>query len=124
MTEAAPQREHSLRELFNALRYVIRYGIAWRAMPNDFPPWAAVYQHSKRRVTQLFILYRGARRAIRAMFGTTLRQRSFLSDKQPARDLRTPPDAIADRCCCEAITPIPSGSTPAMRCDPVSSAKE
>ena len=43
MTGAAPQREHSLRELFNALRYVIRYGIAWRAMPNDFPPWAAVY---------------------------------------------------------------------------------
>ena len=32
MTENAPQREHSLRELFNALRYVIRYGIAWRAM--------------------------------------------------------------------------------------------
>src|ERR1700709_1022688 len=48
MREAAPQREHSLRELFNALRYVIRYGIAWRAMPNDFPPWAAVYQQSQR----------------------------------------------------------------------------
>src|SRR4051794_5827948 len=48
MTEAAPQRDHALRELFNALRYVIRYGIAWRAMPNDFPPWAAVYQQSQR----------------------------------------------------------------------------
>jgi transposase len=48
MTQAAPQRDHSLRELFNALRYVIRYGIAWRAMPNDFPPWAAVYQQSQR----------------------------------------------------------------------------
>ncbi|MBO1358924.1 IS5 family transposase [Acetobacter sacchari] len=48
MTETAPQREHSLRELFNALRYVIRYGIAWRAMPNDFPPWAAVYQQAQR----------------------------------------------------------------------------
>jgi transposase len=48
MTEAAPQRDHSLRELFNALRYVIRYGIAWRAMPNDFPPWPAVYQQSQR----------------------------------------------------------------------------
>jgi transposase len=35
MTEAAPQRRHALRELFNGLRYVIRYGIAWRAMPND-----------------------------------------------------------------------------------------
>ena len=37
-----------MRELFNALRYVIRYGIAWRAMPNDFPPWAAVYQQAQR----------------------------------------------------------------------------
>jgi transposase len=27
---------------------VIRHGIAWRAMPNDFPPWAAVYQQSQR----------------------------------------------------------------------------
>ena len=47
MTKAA-QREHSLRELFNALRYVIRYGIAWRAMPNDLPPWAAVHQQARR----------------------------------------------------------------------------
>jgi transposase len=37
MPEAAPQREHPLRELFNALRYLIRLGIAWRAMPNDPP---------------------------------------------------------------------------------------
>lgn len=51
MTEAAPQRDHSMRELFNALRYVIRYGIAWRVMPNDFPPWAAVYQQSQRWLT-------------------------------------------------------------------------
>ncbi|MCX2564692.1 transposase [Acetobacter thailandicus] len=33
----AEQRHHELRELLNGLRYVIRYGIAWRAMPNDFP---------------------------------------------------------------------------------------
>ena len=38
MTEAAPQREHSLRELFNALRYVIRYGIAWRGRPTTCRP--------------------------------------------------------------------------------------
>ncbi|GAB0114919.1 IS5 family transposase [Acidisoma sp. C75] len=46
--EDAPQRQHSLRELFNALRYVVRYGIAWRAMPNDLPPWFAVYQQTQR----------------------------------------------------------------------------
>src|ERR1700728_1379604 len=48
MKEDAPQREHPLRELFNALRYVVRYGIAWRAMPNDLPPWSAVYQQTQR----------------------------------------------------------------------------
>lgn len=48
MDEGAPQRQHSLRELFNGLRYVLRYGIAWRAMPNDLPSWSAVYQQSQR----------------------------------------------------------------------------
>ncbi|GBQ24088.1 transposase [Gluconacetobacter sacchari DSM 12717] len=46
--EDAGQRQHALRELFNGLRYVVRYGIAWRAMPNDLPPWAAVYQQAQR----------------------------------------------------------------------------
>ena len=48
MREEADQREHPLRELFNGLRYVIRYGIAWRAMPNDLPPWHAIYQQTQR----------------------------------------------------------------------------
>jgi transposase len=48
MREDASQREHSLRELFNGLRYVIRYGIAWRAMPNDLPPWFSIYQQTRR----------------------------------------------------------------------------
>jgi transposase len=48
MREDAVQRQHSLRELFNGLRYVIRYGIAWRAMPNDLPAWSAVYQQTQR----------------------------------------------------------------------------
>ena len=46
MTKTAPQRDHALRELFNALRYVIRYGIAWRAMPNDLPPWSFISNRS------------------------------------------------------------------------------
>jgi transposase len=48
MREDARQREHPLRELFNGLRNVIRYGIARRAMPNDLPPWPAVCQQSQR----------------------------------------------------------------------------
>jgi hypothetical protein len=48
MREDAAQREHSLRELSNGLRYVIRYEISWRAMPNDLPPWFTVYQQAQR----------------------------------------------------------------------------
>ena len=36
MKENAPQREYSLRAVFNALRYLIRVGGAWRMLPNDF----------------------------------------------------------------------------------------
>jgi hypothetical protein len=35
LPEASGQGEHSLREIFNGLRYVVRNGIPWRAMPND-----------------------------------------------------------------------------------------
>lgn len=48
LPESAGQREHSLREAFNGLRYVVRNGIPWRAMPHDLPPWAAVYQQAAR----------------------------------------------------------------------------
>lgn len=48
MTEDAPQRKHSLREIFNGLRWIIRAGAAWRMMPNDLPPWEAVYQQTQR----------------------------------------------------------------------------
>jgi len=33
---------------FNALRYLIRVGGAWRMLPNDLPPWAAVQQQAQR----------------------------------------------------------------------------
>ena len=34
---------HDLREIFNAILYVNRTGIAWRYLPHDFPPHATVY---------------------------------------------------------------------------------
>ncbi len=48
LPESAGQRSHALREVFNGLRYLIRYGVAWRAMPNDLPPWHAVYDQAQR----------------------------------------------------------------------------
>jgi transposase len=40
--------EHDLRAMLDAIRYVTRYGIEWRALPVDFPPWEAVYAFFER----------------------------------------------------------------------------
>jgi transposase len=48
MDEEAPQRRHSLREVFNGLRFIVRTGMQWRFMPNDLPPWDIVYQQTRR----------------------------------------------------------------------------
>ena len=48
MREDAPQREHSLRDQFDAMRYVVKTGCQWDFLPHDFPPWTAVYQQARR----------------------------------------------------------------------------
>jgi transposase len=48
MRDDAPQREHELRDVFDALRWIVRAGSPWRYLPGDFPPWEAVYQQGQR----------------------------------------------------------------------------
>jgi len=48
MREDAPQREHGLREVFNALRWMVRTGCQWRLIPTNFPPWKAVHEQTQR----------------------------------------------------------------------------
>jgi len=50
MKEDAPQRQHELRAIFNALRWLVRAGCPWRMMPHDLPPWPAVQQQTRRWV--------------------------------------------------------------------------
>jgi len=48
LPQTASQRRHELREVFNALRYIVRAGAPWRMLPVHFPPWEAVYQQTQR----------------------------------------------------------------------------
>ena len=36
-------RTVDLREIIDAIFYLVDNGIKWRAMPHDFPPWSTVY---------------------------------------------------------------------------------
>lgn len=92
MREDAAQREHSLRELFNGLRYVIRYGIAWRAMPNDLPPWSAVYQQTQRWLAAgcFETLAQDLRAVLRLAAGRTAEPTAAIID---SRTLRSTPES-------------------------------
>jgi transposase len=39
---------HDLRVMLDAIGYLTRYGVEWRALPADFPPWSAVYAFFER----------------------------------------------------------------------------
>ena len=38
-------RVYPLREIINAIFYVVRSGCSWRLLPHDFPPWRSVYHY-------------------------------------------------------------------------------
>jgi putative transposase len=38
-------RVHPLREILDAVFYVVRGGCTWRLLPHDFPPWKTVYHY-------------------------------------------------------------------------------
>jgi putative transposase len=36
---------HSLREILNAIYYIVRSGCAWRLLPHEFPPWKTIHHY-------------------------------------------------------------------------------
>jgi putative transposase len=49
-TSAAPGRPrvHTLREIVDAIFYIVRSGCAWRLLPHDFPPWKTIHHYFRR----------------------------------------------------------------------------
>jgi putative transposase len=40
--------KHDKKQIVNAILYLVKGGITWRLLPNDFPPWQTVYDHFSR----------------------------------------------------------------------------
>lgn len=41
-------RLYAMREIINAIQYVLRSGCAWRLMPHDLPHWRTAYEYFRR----------------------------------------------------------------------------
>lgn len=47
-TGAGRPLKYDLRRIVNAILYVVRTGIQWRALPHDFPKWSTIYYHFRK----------------------------------------------------------------------------
>jgi transposase len=92
MKEDAPQREHSLREVFDALRFLVRTGMQWRFLPNDLPPWYTVYQQTQRwlKAGVFEDLVRDLRMLMREIEGRSPQPRAAILD---SRTLQSSPES-------------------------------
>ena len=84
---------HDLRAMCNAVAYVVKNGIEWRALPVDFPPWEAVYafweRWNNRGLPQELI--RRLRELLRAHQGRAAEPSACIADSQIVKAHNTVP---------------------------------
>lgn len=92
MIENAPQRSHSLREVFNGLRWMVRAGATWRMMPNDLPPWFTVFQQTQRwiRASVFEAVVADLREVLRILDGRKAKPSAAIFD---SRTLQSTPES-------------------------------
>jgi len=80
-------RAHPLREVIDALRYVLRGGIAWRALPHDYPPWQTAYHYFRawRRDGTWERLHDELRELVRSRAGRNAQPSAAILDSQAAK---------------------------------------
>lgn len=43
-----PPQKTNMKEIWNAIFYILRSGCSWRMLPHDFPKWKLVYYHFRK----------------------------------------------------------------------------
>jgi transposase len=88
---------HDLRAMCDAVAYVVRNGIEWRAMPVDFPPWDSVYafyeRWNKRGLPQALVTR--LRERLRARQGRKKEPTACIIDSQIVKCADTVPAATS-----------------------------
>lgn len=64
-------RQTNLRDVVDAILYLLRTGCQWRLLPRDFPPWGTVWSYFRRwRIDGVWVrLHRALYRAARGKAG-------------------------------------------------------
>ncbi len=91
-TKRGRKREHSFREILNAIFYVLRSGCAWRMLPHDFPPWKTVYHYFRlwRRNGTWERMNSALRTELRILDGRETEPSAAILDSQSVKTTETP----------------------------------
>jgi putative transposase len=81
------KQSHELREIINAVRYVLRNGCTWRDLPGDFPAWQSVYYHHRKwRKDKLWQkVNKHLRRSLRKQLGRNEEPSAGCADSQSVK---------------------------------------
>ena len=81
------KRKHNLREVFNALFYLVKTGCQWRMLPKDFPKWQLVYYYFRKwsDLTDFDLLLSKLREMVRFKRGQNKQPSLGIVDSQSIR---------------------------------------
>jgi putative transposase len=80
-------RSTDMREVLNAIFYVLRGGIPWRMLPHDFPPWKTVYHYFRTwRINGIWeAMNEALREKLRLQAGRNFTPSASILDSQSAK---------------------------------------
>ena len=92
LRQDAAQRLSPLRELFDAVRWMVKAGCPWRLLPSDLPPSTAVQQQAERwrKAGCLEAMVHDLREALRLLSERTTRPTAVILD---GRTLQSSPES-------------------------------
>lgn len=84
-------REVCIREVVNAISYVLRSGCAWRMLPHDFPAWQTVYGYFRewRKEGVWEEINAALRESVRAQAGRETEPSAAIIDSQSVKTTET-----------------------------------
>ena len=70
------KRKYDLREIWNAIFYVVKTGCQWRMLPSDFAPWELVYYYYRKWSSwgEFDLLLNNLREKVRVKMGQKQKQ--------------------------------------------------
>src|SRR5215469_9703282 len=81
------KRKHDLREIWNAIFYLVKTGCQWRMLPNDFPQWQLVYYYYRKwsDLEEFDLLFSKLRETVRVRLGQNKYPSTGIVDSQSVR---------------------------------------